>query len=322
MDIVSPLIANRQPTVLRKPRQRALHNPPMPSQFLRTLHTLSGYAPLDAPFSQKLARTFCRRRLCVGVHLIGALSRSASGTLNRLDRVQKLLENHRIVDIGGSADHTERDARPLDHNMALRARLCLICRVRSGSLSPLLAGTLAESREARSQSICFASPRRSKRTRCSFSHTPASCHSRKRRQQVTPLPQPISWGSISQGMPLFSTNRMPLRAALSSMRGLPPSGLGGSSGNSGSTISQNSSLTNSLAMFSTYPNSVVLKESLSILRHCILQRPGGKNLPLGAPLEGPLGLGKEDFSCVGTTRKAEAWRTPWWPSLTKKPLSV
>ena len=117
MDIVSPLIANRQPTVLRKPRQRALHNPPMPSQFLRTLHTLSGYAPLDAPFSQKLARTFCRRRLCVGVHLIGALSRSASGTLNRLDRVQKLLENHRIVDIiGGSADHTERDARALDHN--------------------------------------------------------------------------------------------------------------------------------------------------------------------------------------------------------------
>jgi hypothetical protein len=39
--------------------------------------------------------------------------------------------------------------------------------------------------------------------------------------------------------------------------------LGGSSGNSGSTISQSSSLTNSLAMFSTYPNSVVLKESLS-----------------------------------------------------------
>ena len=197
------------------------------------------------------------------MHLIGALSRSASRTLNRLDRVQKLLENHRIVDIGGGADHTDRDARPLDHNnMALRARLSLICRIRSGSLSPLLAGTLAESREARFQSICFASPRRSKRTRCSFSHTPASCHSRKRRQQVTPLPQPISWDSISQGMPLFSTKTMPVRAARSSIRGLPPSGLGGSSGNSGSTISQSSSLTNSLAIFSTYPNSVVLKESL------------------------------------------------------------
>ena len=262
MDIVSALVADRKSAVLRKPCQRALHNPPMPSQFLRTLHTLSGYAPLDAPFSQSLGALFVVVGF-VGVHLIRALPRSASRTLYRLDRVQKLLENHRIVDIGGSADHTERDARPLDHNMALRARLSLICRIRSGSLSPLLAGTLAESREARSQSICFASPRRSKRTRCSFSHTPASCHSRKRRQQVTPLPQPISWGSISQGMPLFSTNRMPLRAARSSMRGLPPSGLGGSSGNSGSTISQSTSLTNSLAIFSTYPNSVVLKESLS-----------------------------------------------------------
>src|SRR5215207_7858580 len=115
MDIVSALIANRQPTVLRKPCQRALHNPPMPAQFLRTLHPLSGYAPLDGPFSQSLRALFVVVGF-VGMYLIGALPRSASRTLNRLDRVQKLLENHRIVDIGGSADHTERDARPLDHN--------------------------------------------------------------------------------------------------------------------------------------------------------------------------------------------------------------
>jgi hypothetical protein len=262
MDIVSPLVTNRESTVFGDPRKRALHDPPVPSQFLRTLHTLSGYVPLDASFSQS-SRALLIVVGFVGVHLIGTLPRSASRTLDRLDRVQKLLEDHRIVDVSGSGDHTERDARPLDHNMALRARLSLIRRIRAGCCSPLLAGTLAESKEARSQSICSVSPRRSKRTRCSFSHTPASCHSRKRRQQVTPLPQPISWGSISQGMPLFSTKMMPVRAARSSMRGLPPSGLGGSSGNSGSTISQSSSLTNSLAMFSIYPNSVVLKESLS-----------------------------------------------------------
>src|SRR5215217_243804 len=34
--------------------------------------------------------------------------------------------------------------------------------------------------------------------------------------------------SISQGMPLFSTKIMPVRAARSSMRGLPPLDLGGS----------------------------------------------------------------------------------------------
>jgi hypothetical protein len=51
--------------------------------------------------------------------------------------------------------------------------------------------------------------------------------------------------------------------------------LGGSWGNSGSTISQSLSLTNSLAMFSTYPNSVVLKESLSIIIAILLPPLGG-----------------------------------------------
>jgi hypothetical protein len=54
-----------------------------------------------------------------------------------------------------------------------------------------------------------------------------------------------------------------VRAARSSRRGLPPLGLGGSSGNSGSTNSQSSSLTNSLAILLPYPDSAVLKGSLS-----------------------------------------------------------
>jgi SAM-dependent methyltransferase len=76
---------------------------------------------------------------------------------------------------------------------------------------------------------------------------------RRRQQEVMPDPQLISWGGISQGMPLLRTNRMPLRAARSSMRGLPPLGLGGSSGKRGSITSQSSSGTSSLAMLSPYP---------------------------------------------------------------------
>ena len=47
-------------------------------------------------------------------------------------------------------------------------------------------------------------------------------HSLRRRQQVIPDPQPISFRSISQGMPLFSTNRMPLSTARSSIRACHP----------------------------------------------------------------------------------------------------
>ena len=49
-----------------------------------------------------------------------------------------------------------------------------------------------------------------------FCHTPACCQSRSRRQQVIPEPQPIYWGSISQGMPLFNANKMPVSALQSS----------------------------------------------------------------------------------------------------------
>ena len=195
--------------------------------------------------------------------LVGRPPRSATGTLDGFYSVDELFENHRVVDICRAEHHTERDAPSVRNNMALRARFSFIRRILADFVAPLFAGMEAESKQARSHSIWSAWPRRSKRTWCSRSQTPASCHSRKRRQHVTPEPQPISWGNISQGMPLFSTKMMPLRAARSSTRGLPPWGLGASGGSSGSMISHSSSVTNSLAMSSTYPDPMVLKESLS-----------------------------------------------------------
>jgi hypothetical protein len=52
MDVVAPLIANREPAVLRKPGQCALHYPPMPSQRLCALNSLSRYPALDGALSQ------------------------------------------------------------------------------------------------------------------------------------------------------------------------------------------------------------------------------------------------------------------------------
>ncbi len=54
MDVIAPLIANGEPTVLRKPGQRALHNPPVSSQLLATILALPGYAALDGTLSQGL----------------------------------------------------------------------------------------------------------------------------------------------------------------------------------------------------------------------------------------------------------------------------
>jgi hypothetical protein len=255
VDVVAPLIADREPAVLRKPGQRALDNPPVPPQSLARVDSASGDAWGYAPLSQGLSATREVVSL-ICVELLGTLPRSAGTTtrpLDRLDAIHSLLQDFGVVDVCGSEHYRQRDASSVRNNMALRARFSLIRWIRSGLCTPLLAGMEAESSEARSQSIWSASPRRSSRMRCSRSHTPASCHSRKRRQQVIPDPQPISFGSISQGMPLLRTKTMPVRAARSSMRGLPPSGFGGSGGRSGSMVSHSSSVTSSLAMISGYP---------------------------------------------------------------------
>jgi hypothetical protein len=255
VDVVAPLIADREPAVLRKPAQCALHNPSVAAQSLTRVDSASGDAWGYASLSQGFSAT--REVVAfVGVELLGTLPRSAGTATRPLDRlygVHGFLQHLRVVDVCGTEHYRQRDASSVRNKVALRARFSLICRILAGFWAPLLAGMEAESSEARSHSICSASPRRSRRTRCSFAHTPASCHSFRRRQQVIPEPQPISWGSISQGMPLLSTKMMPVSAARLSMRGLPPWGFGGSGGRSGSMVSHSSSVTSSLAMFSAYP---------------------------------------------------------------------
>ena len=143
----------------------------------------------------------------------------------------------------------QRDAAGIRKEMMLRARLAAIRRIRAGVVPPFFAGTLLESRAARDQSSWPASPNASSSTWWSAYHTPASCQSRSRRQQVMPLPQPISCGSISHGMPLFRTKMIPVRQARSGTRGWPPLGLGRSGGRSGSITAQSSSLTNGFDCF-------------------------------------------------------------------------
>ncbi len=162
--------------------------------------------------------------------------------------------HHRVVDVCCAEHYRQRDAPSVRSKVALGALSFLYLSDSLRFCAPLLAGMQAESSEARSQSIWSASPRRSRRTRCNLSHTPPSCHSLRRRQLLIPEPHATSWGSISQAMPpLFSTKTIPVKAARSSLCGLPPWGFGGSGGRSGSIVSHSSSVTSSLAKFSSYP---------------------------------------------------------------------
>src|SRR5437870_1153359 len=128
------------------------------------------------------------------------LAWSAAWPLDRLDRFDQVFKDDRVMDVGRREPDRERDALPVDQDVALRARFAAIGRVGPDRLvrtAPLFAGTLEASRLARDQSIASAPPNRSSRTRWRRCQTPAWCHSRSRRQQLTPLPQPSSWGRYS-----------------------------------------------------------------------------------------------------------------------------
>jgi hypothetical protein len=100
-------------------------------------------------------------------------------------------QHMRIVKISRSLLHRERDALPVDHNMALRARFAAIRQIRPGRRAPFGAGTENESIQARLQSILSESPSLSNSSWWSLCHTPRLFQSRNLRQQVTPEPQPI-----------------------------------------------------------------------------------------------------------------------------------
>ncbi len=247
MDVGAALVADGQAAEAVEPGQRALDDPAVPAEPVPALDT----PPSNARFDVTPAAGPAAGRIIislVGVQLIGSAAGSSGGTPDRRDGIECGFEHQAVVPVGRAQQAGQRRAPAVNHNMALRARFATIGRVRADFLAPLLAGTVALSRAARLQSTCAAAPSRFNSSRWSRSHTPALCQSRRRRQQVMPDPQPISRGSISQGMPLFSTNRMPLSAARSSSGGRPPLGLGRGGGNSSATADHSSSETRGFAI--------------------------------------------------------------------------
>ena len=249
MDIGAAFVTDHQPTEPVEPPQTALNHPAEVAEVLTGVDARPSNAWTDATLAQGLAIRAGGIGF-VGVQLGGPLAgptRTSTWSMDRLDRIDYVFEERTFVDVGSREPDGEWGAPAVDHKMALRARFAAIRWIRTdlfGRTAPPLAGVMALSTLARDQSIWSASPSRSSRARCKPCQTPAACQSRSRRQQVMPQPQPSSAGRYSHGMPVLSTNRMPVRAARSETRGRPPLALGGSGGNSGSTMAHSSSGTN------------------------------------------------------------------------------
>jgi ribosomal protein L34E len=150
--------------------------------------------------------------------------------------------------IGPGELNGERNSAPVADQMTLAARLSPVGRIGTRLRPPKTARTELRSTTARDQSILLDRASQSRSTKWINCQTPTSCQSRRRRQQVMPEPHPSSCGSISQGIPLRRTKRMPNRHARFAKRGLPPFGLAFAAGMKGSMSSHNPSGNSSVAI--------------------------------------------------------------------------
>ena len=245
--MVRAFVADGEAAVAGEPGQRPLHDPSVAAQASAALNASSSDARDDAlaatglPAVGKVVSLIC-------VQFGGPAARPAGALADRRDGINHALKELAVVDVRRAEREREGDAARVGEDVALGARLAAVGWIGPCLFTPLFAGTLALSSAARLQSMALARPSRSRRTWCRRCQTPACCQSRRRRQHVIPEPQPISAGSISQGMPLLSTNKMPVSAARPSIGGRPPFGFGRSGGISGAIRAHSSSDTRGAAM--------------------------------------------------------------------------
>ncbi len=214
MNARTPFVSQIEPTKSMEPRQRPLDDPARPSKSAAVRSAAFRQLARD-PASREFVAMRLRVIPTVTLHeswLPQRPSRAAAQYGNTIDQRQQL--GH-IVPVRRCEARDDRNPVGVGKNMMFRPGLTAIGRVRSSFFPPRSARSDALSTTARARS---SRPRRRNsvsKTRWSRFHTPARCHRTSRRQHVVPEPQPISFGSIFHGMPLRSTNRIPVNTARS-----------------------------------------------------------------------------------------------------------
>ena len=214
MDVITSFIADAKTTILMQPRKSALND-------LATYPQTTSIA--GAPSSQEGLNDSSAKPTTMRLTVVSAIpqhrsrtpERSADLACNRRNRIDQRQQLCDIVTIRPRQSDGQRDAIGVGHQMVFRAFFAAIRAVGACFRPPKIARTDVESTTAREKSIWPARRNWLSKTRWILSHTPALCQSRRRRQQVMPEPQPISWGRSSHAIPVLRTKSIPVRTSRS-----------------------------------------------------------------------------------------------------------
>ena len=250
MNVGALLIAHSESAPLEEPFEARLHDVAQLTQTAAVFRIAFSDQWHDARFAQRSANL----GFCIVCPISQQVAESASSRASRLSDRRTLLNDiqcrYRVVDVRSRMLDGPRQAVAFRQQMPLRARFAAIRRVRAGIRPPKIARTEQLSSTPTSNSNSPACPSSSSMACQILAHTSDFCQSRNRRQHVIPQPHPISFGRYSQGQPVFSTNKIPVRQSRSETGGRPPFGRGGLTGRRDSIRAHNSSDTNTFATIS------------------------------------------------------------------------
>ena len=143
---------------------------------------------------QRGCRRPCRRAACRGA------CAGVRGLLDRRDGIEQRPRRRRVVDVGPV--RSAASGMPVRSTTTWRFVPGLPRSVGFGPARCPPFGRHAGAVQRGAAPVdAVGFPQAIEQAWCRRSHTPASCQSRRRRQQVIPEPQPNSCGSTSQGMP-------------------------------------------------------------------------------------------------------------------------
>jgi len=248
MNVITFFIPYTQPSLIEQPIKCSLDDVTELAKTTTVFHIAFGDQRFRLTLTQRFTNFFLGVIGTIRQHFIRTLARTSPRLLNRWNTIHQGNSHLRIMNIGTGVLNRQWCALAVHNQVTLRAIFAPIRWIRACFLPPKRARTEQLSMAEVDQSIASAMPNSSNRICHIFCQTPAACQSRKRRQQVMPLPQPISLGRYSQGVPVLRTNRMPVRHARFDTRGRPPLGLGGSGGIWGLIRCHSSSVSSGLAI--------------------------------------------------------------------------
>lgn len=244
MNVATTFEADTKTAEMMQPGMCTLDDPTVLSQTTAVFSAALGEHRLDAAFAQFLPMPL-GIVASIGIDGFRFLQRASAHSSDRRNGIDQRQQLRDVIAVCAGQDRRDRDAIGVRGDVVLGTWSRAIGGV-PACFSPAPTARMDdESTTTREKSIRSAARNLASSSSCNFSQTPASCQSRKRLQQVTPEPQPISAGRSRQRMPVLSTKTMPVSAARSDT-GLRPGyfhRLGLGAGSSGSISAHSSSLT-------------------------------------------------------------------------------